>query len=103
MHPTVVYGKLVSEEATPFVGFAVDLMRRFYAQSDWTIIDWWCRCWMPMELKVRVFFARGQRAVGRPASFDERQMRAATEWLSTQFALGTCWPAEAPPSSTPPA
>ena len=32
--PTVVYRKLVSEEAAPFMGFAVDLMRRFLPEAD---------------------------------------------------------------------
>src|SRR5579864_2740699 len=34
VRPTVVYRKLVSEEATPFLGFAVDLMRRFMPKAD---------------------------------------------------------------------
>ena len=29
VRPTAVYRKLMSEEATPFLSFAVDLMRRF--------------------------------------------------------------------------
>jgi AcrR family transcriptional regulator len=33
VRPTPVYRKLVSEEAAPFMGFAVDLMRRFFARS----------------------------------------------------------------------
>jgi TetR/AcrR family transcriptional regulator, regulator of cefoperazone and chloramphenicol sensitivity len=34
VRPTAVYRKLVSEEAVPFVGFAVDLMRRFMPDAD---------------------------------------------------------------------
>jgi TetR/AcrR family transcriptional regulator, regulator of cefoperazone and chloramphenicol sensitivity len=34
VRPTAVYRKLVSEEATPFIGFAVDLMRRFMPEAD---------------------------------------------------------------------
>jgi AcrR family transcriptional regulator len=34
VRPTVVYRKLVSEEAAPFMGFAVDLMRRFLPKAD---------------------------------------------------------------------
>jgi AcrR family transcriptional regulator len=34
VRPTAVYRKLVSEEAAPFVGFAVDLMRRFMPDAD---------------------------------------------------------------------
>src|SRR5262249_9271087 len=34
VRPTVVYRKLVSEEAAPFMGFAVDLMRRFLPEAD---------------------------------------------------------------------
>jgi len=34
VRPTAVYRKLVSEEAAPFLGFAVDLMRRFMPEAD---------------------------------------------------------------------
>ena len=34
VQPTAVYRKLVSEEAAPFLGFAVDLMRRFMPEAD---------------------------------------------------------------------
>ena len=34
VQPTEVYRKLVSEEAAPFLGFAVDLMRRFMPEAD---------------------------------------------------------------------
>jgi TetR/AcrR family transcriptional regulator, regulator of cefoperazone and chloramphenicol sensitivity len=34
VHPTTVYRKLVTEEAAPFMGFAVDLMRRFMPDAD---------------------------------------------------------------------
>jgi TetR/AcrR family transcriptional regulator, regulator of cefoperazone and chloramphenicol sensitivity len=34
VRPTPVYRKLVSEEAAPFMGFAVDLMRRFMPDAD---------------------------------------------------------------------
>jgi AcrR family transcriptional regulator len=34
VRPTAVYRKLVSEEAAPFLGFAVDLMRRFMPKAD---------------------------------------------------------------------
>ena len=34
VRPTTVYRKLVSEEAAPFMGFAVDLMRRFMPDAD---------------------------------------------------------------------
>src|SRR6516165_9503166 len=34
VRPTGVYRKLVSEEAAPFLGFAVDLMRRFMPDAD---------------------------------------------------------------------
>ena len=34
VRPTAVYRKLVSEEAAPFLGFAVDLMRRFMPSAD---------------------------------------------------------------------
>ena len=34
VQPTAVYRKLVSEEAAPFLGFAIDLMRRFMPEAD---------------------------------------------------------------------
>jgi TetR/AcrR family transcriptional regulator, regulator of cefoperazone and chloramphenicol sensitivity len=34
VRPTTVYRKLVSEEAAPFMGFAVDLIRRFLPKAD---------------------------------------------------------------------
>ena len=34
VRPTAVYRKLVSDEAAPFLGFAVDLMRRFMPDAD---------------------------------------------------------------------
>jgi AcrR family transcriptional regulator len=34
VQPTTVYRDLISEEATPFLGFAVDLMRRFMPNAD---------------------------------------------------------------------
>jgi TetR/AcrR family transcriptional regulator, regulator of cefoperazone and chloramphenicol sensitivity len=38
VRPTAVYRKLVSEEAAPFLGFAVDLMRRFMPNADPTTL-----------------------------------------------------------------
>src|SRR6476620_6524127 len=38
VQPTEVYRKLVSEEAAPFLGFAVDLMRRFMPEADQSTI-----------------------------------------------------------------
>lgn len=34
VRPTAVYRKLVSEEAAPFLGFAIDLLRRFMPDAD---------------------------------------------------------------------
>jgi TetR/AcrR family transcriptional regulator, regulator of cefoperazone and chloramphenicol sensitivity len=34
VRPTAVYRKLVSEEAAPFLGFALDLLRRFMPDAD---------------------------------------------------------------------
>ena len=34
VQPTAVHRKLVSEEAAPFLGFAIDLMRRFMPEAD---------------------------------------------------------------------
>ena len=40
VRPTAVYRKLVSEEAAPFLGFAVDLMRRFMPEADQSHADY---------------------------------------------------------------
>ncbi|MFZ1151223.1 MAG: CerR family C-terminal domain-containing protein, partial [Xanthobacteraceae bacterium] len=34
VRPTTVYRDIISEEATPFLGFAIDLMRRFMPNTD---------------------------------------------------------------------
>jgi HTH-type transcriptional dual regulator CecR, C-terminal domain len=34
VRPTTVYRELISEEATPFLGFAIDLMRRFMPDAN---------------------------------------------------------------------
>jgi hypothetical protein len=34
VRPTAVYRKLVTEEATPFLSFSIDLVRRFMPEGD---------------------------------------------------------------------
>ena len=41
VRPTAVYRKLVSEEAAPFLGFAVDLTRRFMPEDPEFQPHWW--------------------------------------------------------------
>ena len=38
LRPTAVYRKLISEEAAPFLGLAVDLVRRFLPKADQTTL-----------------------------------------------------------------
>lgn len=99
VHPTVVYRKLVSEEATPFVGFAVDLMRRFMPKADQrTLIV--AAVWLMGQCSV--FVRHREQLADPPVSLVADE--AAIEWLTT---LISSWAlaglAQAPPSSTLPA
>jgi TetR/AcrR family transcriptional regulator, regulator of cefoperazone and chloramphenicol sensitivity len=78
VRPTAVYRKLVSEEATPFVGFAVDLMRRFMPKADQrTLIV--AAAWLVGQCSV---FVRYREQLANPPvslSWDQTTI----EWLTT--------------------
>ena len=76
VRPTAVYRKLVSEEATPFVGFAVDLMRRFMPDADQrTLIV--AAAWLVGQCTV--FVRHREQLANPPVSLASDE--AAIEWL----------------------
>ena len=83
VRPTSVYRKLVSEEATPFVGFAVDLMRRFMPKADQrTLIV--AAVWLMGQCTV--FVRHREQLANPPVSLATDE--AAVEWLT---ALISAW------------
>ena len=86
VQPTAVYRKLVSEEAAPFLGFAVDLMRRFMPDADRpTLII--AAVWLVGQCTVFIRHREQLSAVPVSLSFD----KSAVERLSTlisAWALG---------------
>src|ERR1700726_2275614 len=60
VRPTAIYRKLVSEEATPFLNLAVDLMRRFMPKADQRTLTM-AAIWLVGQCTV---FVRKSRAVG---------------------------------------
>jgi AcrR family transcriptional regulator len=83
VRPTAVYRKLVSEETTPFVGFAVDLMRRFMPDADQrTLIV--AAAWLVGQCTV--FVRHREQMANPPVSLSSDQ--ANIEWLT---ALISAW------------
>ena len=86
VQPTAVYRKLVSEEAAPFLGFAVDLMRRFMPDADRpTLII--AAVWLVGQCTVFIRHREQLSAAPVSLSFD----KSAVERLSTlisAWALG---------------
>jgi TetR/AcrR family transcriptional regulator, regulator of cefoperazone and chloramphenicol sensitivity len=77
VRPTAVYRKLVSEDATPFVGFAVDLMRRFMPKADQrTLIV--AAAWLVGQCTV--FVRHREQLANAPVSLASGE--ATIEWLT---------------------
>jgi len=77
VRPTAVFRKLMSEEATPFMGLAVELIRRFLPQADQrTLVV--AAIWLLGQCSV--FVRNREQLAGPPASLvlDE----SAVEWLA---------------------
>jgi TetR/AcrR family transcriptional regulator, regulator of cefoperazone and chloramphenicol sensitivity len=71
VRPTTVYRKLVSEEAAPFLGFALDLMRRFMPDADQPTLIM-AAVWLVGQCNV---FIRHREQLAMPPvslAFDER-------------------------------
>ena len=62
VRPTAVYRKLVTEEATPFLSFAVDLVRRFMPNADQGTLTM-AAVWLVGQCSV---FVRNQRQLANP-------------------------------------
>jgi hypothetical protein len=96
VHPTVVYRKLVSEEATPFLGFAVDLMRRFMPKADQrTLIV--AAVWLMGQCSV--FVRHREQLANPPVSLVADE--AAIEWLTAVISSWALAGLAQAPSSTP--
>jgi AcrR family transcriptional regulator len=77
VRPTAVFRKLMSEEATPFMGLAVELIRRFLPQADQrTLVV--AAIWLLGQCSV--FVRNREQLAGPPASLvlDE----STVEWLA---------------------
>jgi len=85
VRPTAVYRKLVSEEAAPFVGYAVNLVRRFLPDADGpTLII--AAIWLVGQCTI--FVRNREQLAGPPTSvqFDEAAIGQLAE-LVTVWAL----------------
>ena len=78
VRPTAVYRKLVSEEATPFLSLAVDLMRRFMPKADQRTLTM-AAIWLVGQCTV--FLRNRERLARPPVSLDLDD--AAVEQLTT--------------------
>jgi AcrR family transcriptional regulator len=83
VRPTAVYRKLISEEATPFLNFTVDLMRRFMPTADPRTLAM-AAVWLVGQCTV--FVRSREQLANPPVSLDLDD--AAVERLST---LVTAW------------
>lgn len=86
LHPTVVYRKLVREEATPFLNLAVDLMRRFMPEADQSTLVL-AAIWLMSQ--GTVFIRHREQLANPPISLDfneatvARLTKLVSSWLLT--------------------
>ena len=86
LRPTVVYRELVSEEATPFLTLAVDLMRRFMPEADQSTLVL-AAIWLMAQ--GTVFIRHREQLANPPISLDlneaavERLTKLVSSWLLT--------------------
>jgi AcrR family transcriptional regulator len=87
VRPTTVYRRLVSEEAAPFMGFAVDLMRRFMPDADRPTLVM-AAVWLVGQCNVFIRY-RDQLAIP-PVSltFDERELQKVSTLISAWALAG---------------
>ena len=62
VRPTAVYRKLISEEAAPFLGLAVDLVRRFMPKADQRTLTM-AAVWLVGQCSV---FVRNRQQLANP-------------------------------------
>jgi AcrR family transcriptional regulator len=86
LRPTVVYRKLVSEEATPFLDLALDLMRRFMPKADQSTLMM-AAIWLMGQCAV--FIRHREQLANPPVSLDlnevavERLTKLVSSWVLT--------------------
>jgi AcrR family transcriptional regulator len=97
VRPTAVFRKLMSEEATPFMGLAVDLVRRFLPEADErTLVV--AAIWLLGQCSI--FVRNREQLAGPPASLalDE----AAVDWLASLLSSWTIGGLAPPPEPVSP-
>lgn len=77
VHPTTVYRDLISEEATPFLGFASDLLRRFMPNADQRTLTM-ATIWLVGQCTI--FVRNREQLANPPVSLDLDE--AAVQWLT---------------------
>ena len=84
VRPTAVFRKLLSEEAAPFMGLAVDLVRRFLPEADHRTLMV-AAIWLVGQCSV--FVRNREQLAGPPAglSLDE----SSVEWLAQMISRWT--------------
>jgi AcrR family transcriptional regulator len=87
VRPTAVYRKLVSEEAAPFVGFAVDLSRRFMPDADQDTLVM-AAVWLVGQCTV--FIRHREQLAAAPVSlnFDDAAVERLTALISNWALAG---------------
>jgi len=77
LRPTAVYRKLISEEATPFLGLAADLVRRFMPEADQRTLMM-AAIWLMGQCAI--FIRYREQLANPPVSLELNE--AAVEYLS---------------------
>jgi AcrR family transcriptional regulator len=81
VRPTAVYRKLISEEAAPFLGLAVDLVRRFMPKADQRTLTM-AAVWLVGQCSV---FVRNRQQLANPPislTLDEAAIESLTKLVS---------------------
>jgi AcrR family transcriptional regulator len=97
VRPTAVYRKLVTEEATPFLSFAIDLVRRFMPSADQPTLTM-AAIWLVGQCSV---FVRNRRQLANPPvslGFDEAGVDRLTTLVGAWALAGL---AQAEPTAVP--
>ena len=100
VRPTTVYRKLLSEEAAPFLGLAVDLVRRFMPDADWRTLNM-AAVWLVGQCSI---FIRNRDQLANPPvslDLDERAVEQLTTLVSGWALSGLGRGSGAPSHSEP--
>jgi AcrR family transcriptional regulator len=92
VRPTAVFRKLVSEEATPFMGLAVDLVRRFLPEADQRTLTV-AAVWLIGQCSI--FVRNREQLANPPASLaiDEAAVERLAQLVSAWAVAGLAQPA----------